>query len=157
MRVLWIRKTHRFLGLVIGLQLLLWTASGLYFSWNDIGKVRGEHLFAGAGALAPDDSTYLSPNIVVKILMNQSAGIEKIDNISLRPLLGDPVYEIKYQQGGETRTAKPIDPMAVSKTPARYTDKAKVDKWFRRNCKGVIGRECTAQEKVDFISYMLTQ
>lgn len=61
------------------------------------------------------------------------------------------------QQGGETRTAKPIDPMAVSKTPDRFTDKKKVDKWFLRNCKGVIGRECTAQEKVDFLTFMAGQ
>ena len=61
------------------------------------------------------------------------------------------------QQSGETRTAKPIDPMAVSKTSDRFTDKRKVDKWFLRNCKGVIGRECTAQEKVDFIAFLATQ
>ncbi|HEY9163449.1 MAG TPA: DUF1924 domain-containing protein [Magnetovibrio sp.] len=61
------------------------------------------------------------------------------------------------QQGGQTRTGKTIDPMAVSVTPDRFTDARKVDKWFQRNCTGVIGRECTAQEKVDFISYMMTQ
>lgn len=61
------------------------------------------------------------------------------------------------QQGGQTRTGKAIDPMAVSITPDRFTDAAKVEKWFQRNCTGVIGRECTAQEKVDFISYMMTQ
>lgn len=61
------------------------------------------------------------------------------------------------QQGGQTRTGKAIDPMAVSSTPDRFTDARKVDKWFQRNCTGVIGRECTAQEKVDFISYMMTQ
>lgn len=61
------------------------------------------------------------------------------------------------QQGGQTRTGKPIDPMAVSRTPDRYTDPEKVAKWFLRNCQGVIGRECTPQEKVDFISFMMTQ
>lgn len=61
------------------------------------------------------------------------------------------------QQGGQTRTGKAIDPLAVSRTPDRFTDKKKVDKWFRRNCKGVIGRECTAQEKVDFLTYMASQ
>jgi len=64
---------------------------------------------------------------------------------------------VKAQQGGETRTGKPIDPLAVSRTPDRYTDPEKVAKWFLRNCQGVIGRECTPQEKVDFISYMMTQ
>ncbi|MEG3619327.1 DUF1924 domain-containing protein [Magnetovibrio sp. PR-2] len=58
---------------------------------------------------------------------------------------------------GETRTGKVIEPMAVSKTPARYTDPKKVAKWFRRNCNSVLGRECTAQEKVDFITYMSGQ
>jgi len=61
------------------------------------------------------------------------------------------------QQGGQTRTGKAIAPMAVSRTPERFTDKKKVDKWFRRNCKTVIGRECTPQEKVDWITYLSSQ
>lgn len=61
------------------------------------------------------------------------------------------------QQGGQTRAGKPIDPMAVSSTPDRFTDPTKVAKWFRRNCKGVIGRECTPQEKGDFITFLMSQ
>jgi Domain of unknown function (DUF1924) len=55
---------------------------------------------------------------------------------------------------GRTRALKPIAPMAVSKTPDRFTDPAKVDKWFYRNCMSVLGRECTAVEKGDFIAYL---
>jgi hypothetical protein len=55
---------------------------------------------------------------------------------------------------GRTRAGKPIDPMAVSANPARYTDGGKVEKWFRRNCNSVLGRECTAREKGDFITFM---
>lgn len=58
---------------------------------------------------------------------------------------------------GQTRAGKPIEPMAVSKTPTRFTDPKKVAKWFRRNCKSVLGRECTSLEKGDFITYMLGQ
>lgn len=61
------------------------------------------------------------------------------------------------QSGGETRAGKAVDPIGVSKTPDRFTDPKKVDKWFRRNCNGVIGRECTALEKGDFITFMLSQ
>jgi len=61
------------------------------------------------------------------------------------------------QNGGITRAGKAIDPIAVSATPDRFTDADKVDKWFRRNCTGVIGRECTAQEKVDFLTFMIGQ
>ena len=37
------RKVHRYLGLVIGIQLLLWTVSGAIFSWNSIEAMRGEN------------------------------------------------------------------------------------------------------------------
>ena len=55
---------------------------------------------------------------------------------------------------GKTRVGKEIAPMAVSKSPERFTDAAKVEKWFTRNCKTVLGRECTPQEKGDIITYL---
>ncbi len=58
---------------------------------------------------------------------------------------------------GETRAGKPIEPMAVSVTPDRYSDPKQMAKWFRRNCKSVLGRECTAQEKGDFLTFMIGQ
>lgn len=38
-----IRKTHRYLGLFLGIQFLMWTISGLYFSWTDIDEIHGDH------------------------------------------------------------------------------------------------------------------
>ncbi len=58
---------------------------------------------------------------------------------------------------GQTRAAKPIQPMAVSVTPDRYTNRKKVAKWFRRNCRSVLGRLCTAQEQGDFLTFMISQ
>jgi hypothetical protein len=55
---------------------------------------------------------------------------------------------------GQTRAGKPIDPMAVSVTSARFTDAEKVAKWFGRNCNNVLGRDCTAVEKGDVITYL---
>lgn len=55
---------------------------------------------------------------------------------------------------GKTRAGKAIDPMAVSATQDRFTDPEKVEKWFGRNCNTVLGRECTATEKGDFITYL---
>ena len=55
---------------------------------------------------------------------------------------------------GKTRALKPIAPMAVSKTPDRFTDSEKVDKWFTRNCQSVLGRACTPVEKGDVITYL---
>jgi len=58
---------------------------------------------------------------------------------------------------GRTLAGKAIDPVAVSSAPSRYTDPAKVEKWFKRNCSEVLGRECNAQEKGDWLSFMLAQ
>ncbi len=58
---------------------------------------------------------------------------------------------------GQTRAGKAIDPVAVSATPTRFTEPDKVAKWFRRNCKSVLGRECTPLEKGDYITFMLSQ
>ena len=58
---------------------------------------------------------------------------------------------------GETRAGKSIAPMAVSRTPERFTDAAKVAKWFDRNCHTVLGRACTAIEEGDIITYLSAQ
>ncbi|WP_350286227.1 PepSY domain-containing protein [uncultured Croceitalea sp.] len=38
-----IRKVHRYFGLFLGIQFLLWTLSGLYFSWTNIDEIHGDH------------------------------------------------------------------------------------------------------------------
>jgi len=58
---------------------------------------------------------------------------------------------------GMTRAGKVIDPIAPSANAARFTDTKKVAKWFRRNCRSVLGRECSAGEKADVIAFLLTQ
>ena len=58
---------------------------------------------------------------------------------------------------GRTRSGKTIEPMASSVSPTRYTDSAKVEKWFKRNCNEVLGRECTPHEKGDWLAYMKKQ
>lgn len=58
------------------------------------------------------------------------------------------------RQAGQTRVGKRIEPLAPAASPQRFTDAAKVEKWFRRNCQDVLLRECSAQEKGDFIAWL---
>jgi cytochrome c553 len=58
------------------------------------------------------------------------------------------------QAGRHVRTHKPIAPMAPSVTAKRFTDPAKEQKWFTRNCKWTWGRLCTAQEQRDIKAYL---
>jgi len=48
-------------------------------------------------------------------------------------------------QGRHARTGNVIEPLAPAANAARFTDPAKVEKWFKRNCGDVLGRACTAQ------------
>lgn len=52
-------------------------------------------------------------------------------------------------------TGKTITALAPAFNPERFTDTAKVDKWFRRNCKDVFNRECTASEKADILTWLV--
>ena len=47
-------------------------------------------------------------------------------------------------------------PLAPAFNAERFTDAAKVEKWFRRNCNDVVGRECSAGEKADVMAWLMT-
>ena len=59
-------------------------------------------------------------------------------------------------EGKHATTGKAIAPMAPAFNPERFADAAKAEKWFRRNCNDVMGRECTAGEKADILAWLLT-
>ena len=61
------------------------------------------------------------------------------------------------RSAGRTPAGKTIDALALSVTPTRYGDPAKVDKWFKRNCQEVLGRQCTALEMGDWLSFMIAR
>ena len=56
--------------------------------------------------------------------------------------------------GTHAKTRKEIQPLAPIANKERFSDPAKVEKWFKRNCQDVLERACTAQEKGDFIAYL---
>jgi cytochrome c553 len=58
------------------------------------------------------------------------------------------------QAGQHASTGKDIAPLAPAFNPQAFTDSARVDKWFRRNCKDVLARECSAAEKADVLAYL---
>lgn len=56
--------------------------------------------------------------------------------------------------GRHAATGKPIEPLAPAVNGQRFTDETKVEKWFRRNCRDVLQRECSAGEKADVLAYL---
>lgn len=59
-------------------------------------------------------------------------------------------------QGKHTSTGKAIAPLAPSANSKAFTNTSKTNKWFRRNCNDVVGRECSAQERADFLAYLIS-
>jgi cytochrome c553 len=57
--------------------------------------------------------------------------------------------------GKHASTGKAIQPLAPAFDAKRFTEVAQVDKWFRRNCKDVLSRECSATEKADVMAYLV--
>jgi len=57
--------------------------------------------------------------------------------------------------GQHAVTGRKLEPLAPSANPARFADAAKTEKWFRRNCRDVLGRECSSAEKADVIAWLI--
>ena len=84
-----IRKTHRYLGLFLGIQFLFWTLSGLYFSWTDIDDIHGDH-FKNLEYQPKAFNNLISPSQI-----NISEGIKSIE---LRDINNSPYYWINRKQ-----------------------------------------------------------
>jgi len=84
-----IRKTHRYLGLFLGIQFLFWTISGLYFSWTDIDEIHGDQ-FKNLEYQPKAFQNLLSPTE-----MNISLGVQLIE---MRDVDNIPHYWINNAQ-----------------------------------------------------------
>jgi mono/diheme cytochrome c family protein len=58
--------------------------------------------------------------------------------------------------GKHAKTGKEIAPLAPTANPQRFTSAEKVEKWFKRNCGDVLGRDCSPEEKGNVLAYLLS-
>lgn len=97
------RKIHRYLGIVVGIQLVLWTVGGLFFSLNPIARVRGETEAVEAPPLDVAQPP-ASPAAAIRELQVGHPGVE-IRTVLLRNHLAGAAYEIAYLIDGEEHWA----------------------------------------------------
>ncbi|WP_199729934.1 PepSY domain-containing protein [Aquimarina sp. AD10] len=86
------RKWHRYLGVILGVQFLLWTIGGLYFSWTTIDEIRGDNLKNEVPILSKDVN-YITPTNFIKQYFNSS---DRITSLELTTVLEQPVYRITF-------------------------------------------------------------
>ena len=83
-----IRKAHRYLGLFIGIQFLMWTISGLYFSWTDIDDIHGDQFKKEI----PKQTSFNN------LLGTAQLNLERpIQNLELLEIAGEPYYWINEE------------------------------------------------------------
>ncbi len=83
-----IRKAHRYLGLFIGIQFLMWTISGLYFSWTDIDDIHGDQFKKEK----PKQTSFNN------LLGTAQLNLERpIQNLELLEIAGEPYYWINEE------------------------------------------------------------
>ena len=90
-----LRRTHRFLGILIGIQFLAWTAGGLYFSWSDMDEVHGDY------ELSHDENLNINKAIISPYAfidsMNHFRPEDKMIDLKLIKVLEAPYWQITYQ------------------------------------------------------------
>ena len=93
----YIRKSHRYLGVILGVQFLFWTLGGLYFSWNNIDEVHGDHLRKEKRHF-PATMAMVSPQAVLEKL-NAKAKVDSVLSVQLIEIAGVPAYQVRYFSG----------------------------------------------------------
>lgn len=64
--------------------------------------------------------------------------------------------QVPTSPGRHAVTGKPLAPLAPAFNPQAFTDQRRVEKWFRRNCKDVLQRECSPSEKADILAWLIS-
>ena len=93
----WIRKAHRYLGIFLGLQFLMWTISGMYFSWTDIDEIHGDHF--RKAHVHPTSFSDLSG-------LSEIASGEEIHSVQLKDIAGEPYYWLNNEKLIHARSGK---------------------------------------------------
>lgn len=98
--ILKVRKFHKWLGVVIGVQLLIWTLSGVYFAWIPIDEVRGRNLAALDKPLLQAASWVRPETIMARTRLTAVHGLE------LKTVGGIPYYIVRAEDGRERYDAR---------------------------------------------------
>ncbi|MBY0423097.1 MAG: PepSY domain-containing protein [Parvularculaceae bacterium] len=105
-----VAAVHFWLSLVVGLQMLLWTASGLFMALAPIETVRSEHRLAEKAAV---DLAALGPYATPSAAFAAARG--PATRLALEIVGGSPAYVVEHADGGsvliDARTDAVLSPI----------------------------------------------
>jgi hypothetical protein len=126
-------------------------------------------VLAAVAGFAAQPAFALTPSEVLATFKNEAAGTPGFQGFSAAR--GESFFKAKHGSdwscsschtdnpaapGKHAKTGKVIQPLAPAANAERFTDMSKVEKWFKRNCNDVLNRACTAHEKGDVLTYLIT-
>jgi hypothetical protein len=89
----WIRKTHKWASIIVGIQFLLWLGSGIYFNLMDHDKAAGRTYKAYSQInVRVDTQKSLEPSTVL-------AQFQPSVMLTSTTLLSRPVYLLTHKKG----------------------------------------------------------
>lgn len=91
----WTIRIHKWLALIVGLQIILWIIGGFGMSLMKIEEVRGEHLSVPAERLDIDAAALVSPQQAVA-----ASGVAEVHGVEITHWMGRVVYRIEPMAGG---------------------------------------------------------
>lgn len=97
-----IRKSHRYLGVFLGIQFLFWTIGGLYFSWTNIKNIRGEDIRKEVSSIKINDLSSDLKDVISQI--RKSDSIHYLKAIQIADINGVPNYQITFHNGERLKT-----------------------------------------------------
>jgi uncharacterized membrane protein YkoI len=89
----YIRKSHRWLGVLLGVQFILWTLGGLYFSWSNMDEIHGDVQKKEAPLLSSSIALVSPSNVLNSI--KKVHQIDSVVSIQLIEILGHPYYQVR--------------------------------------------------------------
>ncbi len=95
-RQYYLRRLHRFMGVTIGIQFLLWTIGGLYFSWSDMDEIHGDYQRRPAPLLVPDTANWVSPSVIVQNLRTAGESPDSILSLRLVQVLDAVCWQVVF-------------------------------------------------------------
>jgi len=111
------RQTHEGLGLLIGIQVVLWISGGFVMSALPLAKVRGEDRVAPQVSVAVDPSGEFAPVKTVAA----AAGWDQLDRAELFTWQGQPVYRLTREGKSllaDARSGSLISPLSEEQARA---------------------------------------
>ena len=108
---IWLRRIHKWVGLIIGLQFLLWAISGTAMALLDMEEVEG-------GPAAQSLTAPAVPNPTAWPRVQQALVGQPATGLKLRSLPQGPVYQVTTKQGVHLFSATEGSPVLIDSAKA---------------------------------------